>query len=320
VIYVNEDRRKWEACVQGWTQGTSPPGGQAFFGRLAHEIHHYLQFFACGHYTALCAEQFDAVRRAVPFPLDQARLDAFLGTPQPVPAPFAEIDAHLRRPGAGDLTVEQILEGCARLFQARRERPGLLHGAWLLELTHAPEPELYGRFYRQVSAQLGARALQETLFLGSTALEYADPVPAALLLLALRTEGKGACGAADLHVAHAALTRELLGHGFGRLGSARDLADAGRTRHPLLEERWIFHAAPDWQRAVRDAVWDNRPGIVEEVLLHAEFLLNDVMWLAPGRDAEQRAASEVRYIIARLSRHLGKGKETRHVQPAEPRP
>ena len=58
------------------------------------------------------------------------------------------------------------------------------------------------------------------------------------------------------------------------------------------------------ERDIRDAIWGLRPYLQADFLLHAEFLLNNVLWLAGGRDASHRDAAQARYHFAHMALHL----------------
>lgn len=302
MVYVNADHRRWAAFVESTQTGMVRPGDRALYGRLSHELFHYAQFFACGFVCAICCNHYVAARQAIPFPLDNAKIAAFLSQPQARPAILSQVAELLDERGEGGLTALQIVEGCARLFQERSERPGLLHGTWLLALASNPHGTLYGNFYRAVAAALGARALNETLFLGAVALEFRRPQQAAPLLIALRAAGAGDAGTANLHVARAALVSAAVAHGLEHLGSAIDLAKAG-AEHPLLQEEWLYHDSDDWDRDAREAVWGLRGSLQRDFFEHGAFLLNDALWVAKRGDAARRDAAEVRYHFARLALH-----------------
>ncbi|WP_286603898.1 hypothetical protein [Variovorax sp. J22P240] len=318
LVYVNADVAHWRAMTRAWGQNASPDGSRAFYGRLSHEIYHYAQFFACGYMTGICQDHFVTVKRACPSGFDAPTLQAYLARPQPRPAGLDAIAGLLRQTGPSGLSPLEIIEGCARLFQALSERPGLLHGAYLLELTRAPP--LYAPFHHAVAAALGERALAETLFLGAIALEFSAPQQVAPRLIALRAAGAGETGSADPHVARAALVDAVRGAepGVEHLGSALSLAQAGRLGHPLLGEPWLYHASPDWERDIRDAVWGRRRSLQADFLGHAEVLLNDAIWTAPRHDESAIAGVEAREIFARIALHVAGGaEEDSDVQPAE---
>ncbi|MEO3475986.1 hypothetical protein AAFN86_29345 [Roseomonas sp. CAU 1739] len=320
LVYVNAETARWQAFTGAWSTGQAPPGSRTFYGRLSHEIYHYAQFFACGFMTGICQDHFATVKKSTPRLPDSASLAAFLAAPQPRPGGLDAINGLLRQRGPTGLMPLNIIEGCARLFQARSEHPGLLHGKYLLELARAPA--LYSPFYHEVATALGARALTETLFLGAVALEYMAPQQVAPLLVALRRVGAGAIGSADLHVAREALieaVRDL--EPVDHLGSALTLAEAGRLGHPLLGEPWIYGGSANWHRDIRDAAWGLRPSLQADFLGHAEVLLNDAIWTPRHRDEEALSGIEAREIFARIALHLagtGEVEEESDVQPAEP--
>jgi len=305
LVYVNVDVARWKAFFDAWDAGRSLPGGREFYGRLSHEIYHYAQFFACGYVTGLCQDHFSVVRQAFPRNVDGATLQAFLDTPQPRPAGLDALAREVHREGPDGLTPLHIIEGCARLFQARSEQPRLLPGAYLLQLQRLPR--IYAPFHQAVAVELGARALDETLFLGALALEFRMPALAAPRLIALRAAGAGPAGSADLHVARAALVDALRAAdpSLEHLGSARDLAVSSGIDHPLLFTPWLYAGTDDWALAVRDAVWGRRPSLQADFLGHAEVLLNGAIWTPRHRDADARADSEAREVFARMALHVG---------------
>lgn len=284
--------------------GKMPLWAQSIYRRLGHEVTHYMQFFGCGCVTKLCARQFDAVRRASPFPFTEESLAAWLAAPKPRLDVYDDIKAELNLVGASGLTTLQLIEGAAFLHQTLLEMPAITPLAYLQLLDRDEHGDLYGRLFRTIMVALPEALFRETLFLSQLALEYAAPEEAIGPLIEMRRKHF------DLKPDDLDFSRTVLLAGLvfdhEHLGSAFELAQRGEVYHLLLMEPWIYHEEPLQPGAAREALWGQRPATLD-FLNHAEILVKDAIWHARPAKPGRRDEMEVRLDFARMSLQFGGG-------------
>jgi hypothetical protein len=304
LVFVDSTVRAWQEFCRAAAQGRHLAGTRSLLERLHHEFFHYLQFFGCGYITATCAEHYQAVRRASPFPFTADSFAEYMSRPAPRPESVARIERALLREGPSGISPLHLVEGCAQLFQLLSAEPEAPHGRILLLLAQSAAPELYGRFYHEVTLTLGERARRETLLIGSCALQFAEPERAVGEVIRIVS------GLEPLEPEATFLWRPNviaeLARRFEHLGTALELSASGRVYHPLLTDQWIFADAPDWGDAIGAALAGHQRDTVARCIRHSPVVLRDGIFCPERLNSSQSKVDAVAMMyLALLSLKLG---------------
>ncbi|MDO9111600.1 MAG: hypothetical protein Q7U40_13150, partial [Desulfatirhabdiaceae bacterium] len=178
ILRVNCSFDDWEFIIK------HPDGARSFATRsiiatLTHETFHFLQICTSGFLYSFACRYFDLmikyIKQEAGYPLTDVRIKAFLNNPSGVTEDIINHISVLDRPGSSDVTVRDIIESAAYLYEHKTHYIDLDIAGYEKLLSQDLPPKEYYHAFHKAKEILGETVFDNYLFAAFISLCFSQP-------------------------------------------------------------------------------------------------------------------------------------------------
>ncbi len=116
ILYINKSRQSWDEYCNVSSFADAPASQWKFVQTITHETYHFMQIAITGYLYQFACRLFHGFRSTISTPLDGPAVEQLLSNPPPLSGDIRHLVSDLDRPGPQDLTVRDIVESSAYLY------------------------------------------------------------------------------------------------------------------------------------------------------------------------------------------------------------
>lgn len=178
ILRVNCDYDDWE-FINNNPEDTRTFATRSILATLTHETFHFLQICTSGFLYSFVCRYFDLMReyikQEVGYPLTDEKIKTFLKNPSGVTDEIINHISVLDRQGASGVTVRDIIESAAYLYEHKTHYIGLDIAGYEKLLSQDQPPSEYYHAFHKAKEILGETAFDNFLFAAFISLCFNRP-------------------------------------------------------------------------------------------------------------------------------------------------
>lgn len=179
ILFINRTQDEWREfnakTDHAWADRPTAILGQT----ITHETYHFYQIATTGYLYRFASRLFAEVADQIGFPVKERNLDKLVEEIKAGPSnSVLELVAELDRPGPKDLTVRDIVESAAYLYEFKSHYPRFGARAFREQIEVEDPLKEYRHAYEIAEERLGESAFDNFLAVSVLALCFDDPTAA----------------------------------------------------------------------------------------------------------------------------------------------
>ncbi|MFH2047413.1 MAG: hypothetical protein ABIK92_19975 [Pseudomonadota bacterium] len=178
ILRVNCSFEDWE-FINNHPAGTRSFATRSIMATLTHETFHFLQICTSGFLYSFACQYFDLMRKYIKqeagYPLTDEKIKAFLKNPSGVTDDIINHISVLDRPGSSGVTVRDIVESAAYLYEHKTHYIDLDIAGYEKFLSQDLPPKEYYHAFHKAKEILGKTAFDNFLFAAFISLCFSRP-------------------------------------------------------------------------------------------------------------------------------------------------